>query len=100
MNSSKKDLESFIISWNSKFKYDRLWRIKYKIPFGSPQHLQVSQIDIYLDLLEDRLFDKAQAAHIQRIKDLEEYENTGNFLREEKMSQEEEDKLYKKIKLR
>lgn len=93
----RKDLESFLISWNIKFRYDRLWRQKYSIPFGSKEHLEMSQIDIFLDILEDKLFEKAQKAHFERLKDLEEFSKTGKILKEEVLSPEEEDKLFKKI---
>lgn len=94
------DAKEYIIKWNSKYKYDRLWRKKYNIPFGSEAHKSISQVEIYLDLLEDRLFDKAQLTHLERIKDLEEYQRTGKFLREEVVSQEAENALFKKAKFK
>ena len=51
-------LEDCIFEWSSRFRYDRLWRKKYNIPFGSKQHLEANQIDIYLDILEDKLAER------------------------------------------
>ena len=96
----KKEIESFIISWNLRFKYDRVWRKKYNIPFGSSEHRDINQIDIYIDILEDRLFDKAQLSYSEKIKNMEDYKKTGVFLKEEVIDKEEEDKIFKKIKLK
>lgn len=50
------DLRHLLITWNNTFPFDRLWREKYNVPFGSKKHKSMCQIDIYLDILEDRLF--------------------------------------------
>ena len=65
--ASKKDLETFIITWNVRFKRDREYRKKYNIPFGSREHLESNQIDMYLDLLEDKLFEKAKSNYLEKI---------------------------------
>lgn len=96
--SSKEQFKSFIVAWNIRFKYDRLWRKKYNIPFGSEQHLKANQIDIYIDMYEDKVIQDIQLLYTQKQKDLEEYRKTGVFLKEEKMSEEAEDKLFKRIK--
>lgn len=93
-----KNLDQFIISWNTLFKWDRVWRKKYNIPFGSEAHLKANPIDIYLDIREDIYFNKAQQKYMQSLKDFEDYQKTGNFLKEEILSEEEEDALFKKIK--
>ncbi len=98
--SSIKDTEFFLVEWNLRFKRDRLWRKKYNISFGSEEHRKSNQIDQYLDLLEERMFNQVQTEHFQRIKDLEEYQKTGKFLRERKMSQEEEDALFKRARFK
>lgn len=41
--------------WESCFPLDSWWRKKYKIPFGSKNHLEISQIDIYFDWLSDQI---------------------------------------------
>ena len=96
---SSKDLKSFIVSWNIRFKNDRIWRKKYNIPFGSEKHLKANQIDIYLDIIEDELFEEAKKSHIENIEKLKEF-NSGKFIREKIISQAEEDALFEKIRLK
>lgn len=96
--SYKKDVEDFLISWNVKFKYDRRWRKKYNIPFGSKAHLEANQIDIFLDIYEDILVERVQTKHSKKMKDLEEYNATGKFLNEEVVTEEDDRKFFKKIK--
>jgi hypothetical protein len=74
-------LESFIIDWNIRFRYDRQYRKKYNIPFGSKEHLETNQIDIYLDSLEDKQFEKLEKEYRQIVKDKEDYKKTGKFLK-------------------
>jgi len=96
----KEDLDSFLLFWNNKFKYDRTWRKKHNIAFGSEEHLKANQIDIYLDIREDLLAKKALDSSIERISDLESYEKEGSFLKERIASEEEDDILIKKIDLK
>lgn len=93
------NLDELIIQWNIQYRYDRRWRKKYNIPFGSKEHLEASQIDIYFDIKEDILFEKLEKEYLESKKDKQEYEKTGKFLKERKLSQKDEDALYKKIKL-
>ena len=53
-------LKSEIIKWNNKFPLDRWWRHKYNIPFGSKTHLEISQLDIYFEYLEEKVFEEYQ----------------------------------------
>lgn len=94
----KEKLDDFLVEWNLKFRCDRIYRKKYNIPFGSEQHLECNHIDMWLDLREDELFDKAIKEHVNRIKALEEYKKTGKILREQTLTPEEEDELLKGIK--
>lgn len=48
----------FLIDWNNQFPFDRLYRQKYNIGFGSKEHRELCQIDIYHDILEDKLFEE------------------------------------------
>ena len=98
-NLSREDIDNFLKKWNEKFPYDRLWRKKYKISFGSIEHLSVSQIDIFLDIAEDFLVDKLRKNYSEFINRKEEYEKTGEILKENTLTQEEEDQIWKKIKL-
>ena len=55
MNQLKKRLENEIIAWNNRFPLDYWWRKKYRIPFGSKQHREMSHIDMYKEYLEDKM---------------------------------------------
>lgn len=55
---SSKDYNTIVIEWNNKFPLDKWFREKYKISFNSIEHREISQIDIYFEWVEDRLFRK------------------------------------------
>lgn len=92
-------LDNIIFDWNVRFRLDRRWRKKYNIPFGSKEHLESNQIDIFLDLREDELFDKLKEDYVESIKNKEEFKKNGKFLKSQIMSQKDEDDLVNKIKL-
>lgn len=98
-NLSREDVDIFLKRWNEKFPYDRLWRKKYRIPFGSTEHLSMSQVDIFLDIAEDLLVDKLRKHYSEFTNRKEEYEKTGEILKENTLTQEEEDQIWKNIKL-
>lgn len=92
-------LEDEILQWNLRFRYDRRWRKKYNLAFGSKEHLEANQIDIFFDLLEDRLFERLEKDYIESRKNQDDYRTTGKLLKEQKLTEEEEDRLFKKIKI-
>lgn len=92
--SSSKVLESFLVEWNIMFRFDRQWRKKYNTPFLSQQHLEANPVEIWLDILEDKLFEKARTQYEQKEKDKLDYEKTGKFLKENVSTEEDEDKLF------
>lgn len=96
MNINKDVLSSFILHWNGRFKWDRIWRKKYNIPFGSDLHRNITQIEIYFDILEDQLFEKYLIERENKKIDAEEYKK-GNFLKEQQSTEEEDDDLFNKI---
>lgn len=49
------DVRSFVNDWNTKYPIDRWWRDKYNIPFGSPQHLNHSLVDMRIAFEDDHL---------------------------------------------
>lgn len=97
---SVEKLEQFILEWNARFKYDRLWRKKYNIPFGSKKHLEANQIDIYLDILEDKLADKIKLELEQKEIARQDFEKTGKILKEQIETEEEADLLLKNFKFK
>ena len=96
---SFEDIDLYLKKWNQRFPYDRLWRKKYKIAFGSLEHLSINQIDIFLDIREDLLEERLKKQRIKFLKEKEEYEQKGVMFKESILSPEEEEKVWKKIKL-
>lgn len=60
MNQQKKQKKSniyeFIENWNIDYPFDRWWRKKYNIPFGSKMHREASHIDMAIEYKEDLYF--------------------------------------------
>jgi hypothetical protein len=54
-NNSRLDLKKFIVNWNKNFPIDYLWRQKYGVAFGSPEHRQMSFLDMMFDFEEERM---------------------------------------------
>jgi hypothetical protein len=52
------DIMGFIKAWNEKYPYDRWWRKKYGIPFGSKKHREASFIEMSIEYKEDIYFQK------------------------------------------
>lgn len=69
MSSMNGDIRSFVVFWNNKYPLDRWWREKYKIPFGSDQHLSQNIMDMRFDFEEEYLVKKAQIQ--QEIEELD-----------------------------
>ena len=44
--------KEFILSWNEKFPYDYLYRVRHNIPFGSPEHQKLSFFNTKLFFVE------------------------------------------------
>ena len=89
--------KQFIIKWNNCYPKDRRWRKKYNVSFGSKEHREISQIDIYLDALEDTLFNKYIEQHEMETKALETYKKEGKWLKESDLGEKEFDDLFDNI---
>ena len=85
------DIKSFLVDWNNTYPLDRIWRKKYNIAFCSKEHLDVSQIDVFLDLFEDKMFSHYLENHRLEKQRFDDYKKKGeifhNFVVEEKVSQ-------------
>jgi hypothetical protein len=57
-NKPEINLEQFIINWNVRYPYDRLFRKKYNIVFGSKAHRELTIFDIAVDLKEEKVMAK------------------------------------------
>jgi len=74
--------KKFLIKWNSLFIYDRWYRQKHNISFGSKEHREICQIDIYLQFLEDQLFLEFQKT-LEENKEKNELLKKGIWLKEQ-----------------
>lgn len=93
-------MEQFLIYWNNLFPYDRLYRKKYKIAFNSSAHRALNPLDVYLDIKEDKLFSEVEKSYIERHNDLEDYKNTGEFLKKrEDISEKQIDDIFDNLDL-
>ena len=66
------NLQGAIISWDNAWKFDYLFRRKYKVPFNSSEHRKMNQIDQRLDLLESEIYDDQLENYRKEDKELEE----------------------------
>lgn len=100
----KNKLHSFIAEWNSKYFFDYLWRKKYKVSFGSKQHLEMDFISMKLDLIEENVF-KDIRKHIKEVKYIESIHNPKILLQKRnishdlKMNSKEADFLFENMNL-
>lgn len=92
-------MRELILSWNANWRYDFWYRQKYNIPFNSPAHRALSQIDIKFDYLEKMLAEKQQTDQENFEKRHKEYLSTGKWLLESKTDKKKEDELMKYVTL-
>lgn len=90
------NLRSFLIEWNNTFVLDKTFRSKNNITFNSPEHRAVCQIDIYLEYLEDFMFEEHAEYRIISIRKEEEYKK-GIWLQERSFNNVELNDAYDKI---
>jgi hypothetical protein len=89
-------LEAQVLRWNARFPLDRWYRKKYNIPFGSEQHRKISQMDIYFDHLEDKMFEQYSEKAKVAVEKEKEFEK-GIWLAERAMPEDELDVLWDKM---
>lgn len=51
-------LEKDVIRWNTLFPLDSWYRRRYNLRFNSPEHREVSQIDVYFEWIEFKLLEQ------------------------------------------
>lgn len=90
--------KAFLLHWNYQFPVDKWWRKKYNIPLFSEQHLQISQLDIALEYLEDKLYEEL-VEKIDIDKKKEKDYKRGELLNEQisSITEEEEEDLFDRI---
>lgn len=80
------DIRKYVVRWNNKFPYDRWWRQKHGVAFGSPEHKETSFIDQYFEFVEDMMFTELQE---ERKKANDYVPNMGEFMKEVTPSENE-----------
>lgn len=93
---SIRDLRTFLIEWNNTFVLDKSFRLEHGIAFNSKEHRNTCQIDIYLQHLENKIFeDHRDSIELDKEK-LIKY-NRGEWLSEKVFEGKELDDAYDKI---
>lgn len=91
-----KNAKSFLIEWNNTFVLDKSFRTRNNIRFNSKEHRETCQIDIYLDYLEEKIFDDSYKSNIENNKKLESY-NKGIWMEEKKIDNAELTEIFDNI---
>lgn len=92
------ELKDFILNWNIDFPIDRWWRKRHGVIFNSSVHREVSFIDMFLEFIEESLYEEV----LEKRKNIEEdpyAPGEGNFLFEREVSQELTDEEFDKVDL-
>lgn len=88
-----------IISWSNRFPLDGAFRKKYNIAFGSAEHREINQIDVYFEWLEEELhrefLDKAR----EEIRNEAEFKK-GVWIKESIELEEDEIALFNKLSVK
>lgn len=88
--------ETSIARWNNTFPFDKWWRDKYKVPFGSSQHLEMNPIYMFFEFQEQEAFRKLDQ-DIELQKEKQRLYKEG-VLVTARLSQEDESELFDKLK--
>ena len=85
-------LIKFVHYWNFNYPVDRWYRRKYNLAFNSPQHRRISVIDVAIDFLEDKEYEKFQQ---KKAESSDKYvPGEGNFIKKREMSDKELDEMF------
>lgn len=91
-------MKDFIIWWNNRYPYDKLWRDKFNVPFNSLTHRAMNPIDIAFEMKENKMFQE----YINNEKAFQDqkktYEDTGKWFIGG-LSKNQEDELIDKVDL-
>lgn len=55
---SEDSFKKLVYEWNVRFPIDRFYRTKYSIKFGSPEHRDLSFLDMMFEFFEDRVYEE------------------------------------------
>jgi len=91
-------LKRKLINWNNKYPFDRAYRKKHSIGFGTEEHRALNFIDVYMDILEEQII-KEGVAYWDEFDEKKKLYDQGIWLREREVTKEQEDDLFSKIDL-
>lgn len=83
------EIKQLLIYWNNTFPFDRVYRQKHNIAFGSKEHREINQIDVCYDILEDKLFEKFYEEQLEKKGLKEAYAKDGILNKESTIALEE-----------
>lgn len=90
------DFRKFIVEWNNIFPLDREFRKKHNIAFNSPEHRAICQMDVYVNWLEDQMFEEHEVELVEYFKKQKLYEK-GEWISERILSDKVEEELFDDI---
>lgn len=91
------DLQELVTIWTLKYKFDRLYRIKHNIRFGSKEHRDLHPLDMVFAMKEDAFFEKLYLDRKKEREALEDYKKTGDpvkLVEDEQLDSELDEKLF------
>lgn len=97
-NFSFDELRNFIFNWNIDFPIDRLWRKKHGVTFNSSIHREISFIDMFIELMEDSLYEEVVSKK-EKLEDDPYVSGQRNFLFKREISQDFTDEEFERINL-
>lgn len=53
MIQEKRLLKGWVSEWNQTYPVDLIWRLKYKVQFGSPEHKSMDFLSMLFNLIQD-----------------------------------------------
>lgn len=56
ITKGKLDVQELMLQWNLRYPFDRWWRNKHEIPFGSITHRETTLLQMVFELREDMYF--------------------------------------------
>lgn len=90
----------FLKEWSFEYPLDYWWRKKYKVPFNSSTHRNISYQDMFFDFIESSFFKKIGDLYKETPEEEEVYTpGERNFLKVQVLSEEEIDDLFDQIDL-
>lgn len=66
-NKKTASIDEFIVKWNMDYPWDRMWRAKYGISFGSRAHREMNLLDMFIELREGKVLEELERKHKEEL---------------------------------